>query len=263
LDRDQVGQDAYYWEGAMAMAVDDNLRTQVTEATGNKVHQAVVRTLAGRIIGRDYQSGELLPREADLCEDLGVSRTSVREAIKVLSAKGLVEVRRRSGVRVTPVESWNLLDAEVLGWHPSIDTDTDLLASLMETRLIFEPVACELAARRGTADEHEMIRAAYEEMCRAIPGDLQQTCEADLRFHRAIIVASHNMLLTSFIGVLEAALFASFRRTNHLMERHSDGLSKHKFLLDQILARDTAGARDAMRNLLELTREDLFTAVTN
>ncbi|RWG26574.1 GntR family transcriptional regulator, partial [Mesorhizobium sp.] len=113
---------------------------------GASVHNAVVSVLGSRILGGDYAPGAALPREEELCAMLGVSRTSVREAVKVLSAKGLVEARRRAGVRVLPRDSWRLLDPVVLGWHPSIQDDEELVSGLLEARRIFEPAAAELAA---------------------------------------------------------------------------------------------------------------------
>ena len=226
-------------------------------SAGSRVHDSLVRHLGGRILGGVYGPGEMLPREAELCALLGVSRTSVREAVKVLSAKGLVEARRRVGVRVRPRDDWRLLDPVVLSWHPDIGNDGELIAGLIEARRIVEPAAAELAARRGTGSDIAAIETAFDAMRDAIPHDLDGACRADLAFHRAVIAASHNIVLKGLIGTLEAALGASFAVTYRLMEVQSRALAAHRAVLDAIRMRDTAGARAAMNRLLDIAAHDL------
>lgn len=112
----------------------------------------------------------------------------------MLCAKGLLEARPRVGVRVREREHWRLVDPIVLGWHPDLTADRELILGLIETRRIIEPAAAELAARRGTARDFDAIGAAYLGMERAIPHDLAACCESDLAFHRALIDASHNIV---------------------------------------------------------------------
>ena len=100
---------------------------------------------------RDLCSERLAAREDDLAEQLSVSRTSIREAVKVLSAKGLLQARRRVGVRVRDRDDWDLLDPQVLSWHPDVGRDEALTTSLIEARRIIEPAAAGLAAKRATA----------------------------------------------------------------------------------------------------------------
>lgn len=213
--------------------------------------------LGSRILGGAYPPGEALPREDELCRMLGVSRTSVREAVKVLSAKGLVEARRRGGVRVLPRSDWRLLDPVVLSWHPAIQDDEALLAGLLEARRIVEPAAAELAARRATAADLAGIERGYDTMRAGIPHDLDAVCRGDLAFHKAIIAASHNVVLTSLGGMLDAALRATFMVTNPLMEAQSRALSAHRIVLEAIRVRDTAGAREGMNRLLDIAAHDL------
>jgi GntR family transcriptional regulator, galactonate operon transcriptional repressor len=227
------------------------------QAHGGKIHDSVVRTLGGWILGGVYQPGDILPREDELAAQLGVSRTSVREAVKVVSANGLVESRQRIGVRVRPRPDWRLLDPAVLSWHPDLRRDPTLVADLLEVRRIIEPAAAELAARRATASDLALIETAYLSMARSIPEDPQGCCEADLAFHRSVIVASHNIVLAGLIGTIEAALRASFVLTSQLMQNQSKTLSVHKDVLEKIRLRDTAGARTAMNRLLDVAAEDL------
>lgn len=229
----------------------------VSEQPGASVHNAVVNELGSRILGGQYAPNEALPREDELCAMLNVSRTSVREAVKVLSAKGLVEARRRAGVRVLPRDHWRLLDPVVLSWHPAIQDDRELVEGLLEARRIFEPAAAELAARRATAADLVEIERGYLAMQANIPHDPAAVCQGDLAFHKAIINASHNIVLSGLVGALDAALRATFLVTNPLMEAQSRALSAHKSVLDAIRMKDTAGARLAMNRLLDIAADDL------
>jgi DNA-binding FadR family transcriptional regulator len=230
---------------------------------GGKVLDSIVRTIGGWILGGRYRPGATLPREEDLAVSFAVSRTSVREAIKYLSAKGLVETRPRIGVKVRPRDDWRMLDTAVLSWHPDLSRDTELVASLIEARRIIEPAAAELAAHRGTAADLAAVEAAYLAMERAIPLDIDACCDADLAFHRSIIAASHNIVLKSLIGTIETALKASFLLTTSLMENQSRTLAVHKDVMDCIRFRDAAGARSKMNHLLDLAQQDLGRADRN
>jgi GntR family galactonate operon transcriptional repressor len=235
----------------------DALAWGLADQRNATVHDAVVNVLGNRILAGEYAPGDALPREDDLCAMLGVSRTSVREAVKVLSAKGLVEARRRAGVRVLARDNWRILDPVVLSWHPAIQDDQELLAGLLEARRIFEPAAAELAARRATGADLAEIERGYQAMVAGIPHDPAAVCQGDLAFHKAVIAASHNVVLSGLVGMLEAALRATFIVTNPLMEAQSRALSAHKAVLDAIRIRDTAGARLAMNRLLDIAADDL------
>ena len=224
---------------------------------GSRVHDSLVNVLGRHILGGTYKPGEMLPREEELGAMFGVSRTSLREAVKVLSAKGLVEARRRVGVRVRAREEWRLLDPAVLGWHPGIQEDEELMAGLIEARRIFEPAAAELAARRASSADLAAIETAFAAMSAAVPEDFDGYCKADLAFHRAVIAASHNVVLRGLAGLMEAALNASLAITNTFMERQARALAVHGRVLETIRTRDTAGARSAMGRLLDLAAEDL------
>lgn len=224
---------------------------------GGRVHDSVLRTLGARVLGGSYAPGELLPREEELAEGLGVSRTSLREAVRVLAAKGLLETKSRVGVRVRPREAWQLLDPAVLAWYPDLGRDPELIASLIEARRIIEPAAAELAARRGTAADLAAIEAAYLDMRRAIPDDLALCCDADLAFHAGLIAASHNLVLRNLAGTIAAALRAVFAITNQLMTTQSRALAAHGDVLERVRLRDAAGARAAMEHLLDLAGQDL------
>ena len=223
-----------------------------------KIHGSVVEAIGRWILGGTYAPNELLPREDDLAVELGVSRTSVREAVKVLSAKGLLQARRRVGVRVRDRDDWNLLDAQVLSWHPDVGRDETLITSLIEARRIIEPAAAALAAKRATAADLAHIEQAYLGMERNLRTNLEACCEADLKFHVSVVAASHNVVLKGLAGTIEAALRATFAITNRrLASAQSRALSAHRAVLECVRMRDADGARAATVALLEIAARDL------
>lgn len=229
------------------------------EADGrrNKVHEFVVDAIGRWILGGDYAPGDLLPREDDLAATLGVSRTSVREAVKVLSAKGLLVARPRIGVRVRSRDGWNLLDPQVLAWHPDVGRDEALITSLIEVRRIIEPAAAALAAGRANAADLAEIERALIGMESNVKTDLEACCEADLRFHTRLVAASHNIVLMRLTGTIEAALRVTFGITNRLMTAQSRALAAHRVVYERIRMRDAEGARAATVELLGLAARDL------
>jgi GntR family galactonate operon transcriptional repressor len=222
-----------------------------------KIHNSVVGAIGRWILGGVYAPDDLLPREDDLAEELGVSRTSVREAVKVLSAKGLLQARRRVGVRVRSRDDWNLLDPQVLSWHPDVGRDEALITSLIEARRIIEPAAAALAAKRATAADLARIEQAYLAMERNVRTNLEACCEADLRFHAGLVAASHNVVLKGLTGTIEAALRATFAITSQLMTAQSRALAVHRSVFECVRMRDSVGARAATIELLSVAARDL------
>jgi DNA-binding FadR family transcriptional regulator len=154
-----------------AFAAKLRVTGDVDRSHEGKIHGSVVDAIGRWILGGTYAPNDLLPREDDLAVELGVSRTSIREAVKVLSAKGLLQARRRVGVRVRNRDDWNLLDPQVLSWHPDVGRDEALKTSLIEARRIIEPAAAALAARRATAVDLVQIEQAYLGMERNVRTD--------------------------------------------------------------------------------------------
>lgn len=222
-----------------------------------RVHGGLVRDLALRILSGAVKPGDTLPTEQALQDEFGISRSTLREAVRVLSAKGLVAVRPRVGTAVRPRADWNRLDPEMLEWSMAIAPDLDFVRSLMEARGLFEPAAAEFAARRASAREVADIEAAYLAMRDSLPHDIPACCAADVAFHRAIMQASHNAVLQQLIGTIEAALGNVFRLTTTNGASHERTLSAHYQVLDCIRLRDAEGARSAMAGLLEVAAGDL------
>ena len=226
-----------------------------------RVHAAIVWRLAHRILSGEFMPGEALPNEAQLCADLTISRTALREAVRVLAAKGLIEARPRTGTRVRPRESWNLLDPDILGWRSESAPDLDFVRSLLEARHIIEPAAAELAAQRASAQDITRIEVALLGMTRWLPRDIEACCRADLDFHSAVLGASHNHVLQQLIGTISAALMSGFRLSTHLARSYAATLSAHSEVLNRIRMRDPAGARAAMLDLLAIAADDLAPAI--
>lgn len=220
------------------------------------LHSAVAARLGSLIAQGKLAPGSLLPNEAMLGADFGVSRTALREAIKVLASKGLIEVRRKTGTRVNAHALWNMLDPEVLGWMFSGDGIPPGLEDLMEVRLLVEPAAARMAALRADAVDLKEIREAFAEM-EASTGDLRSSVDADLRFHMAVLQATHNAFMRPFGAMIQAALRGSFRLTSSNTDLYRLTLPKHREILRAIEAGNGTKAGNAMQNMLKGTLHDI------
>jgi len=213
----------------------------------------------GSLIGQgNLLPGSVLPNEATLGLEFGVSRTAIREAIKVLASKGLVEVRRKTGTRVRPHSEWNMLDPEVLGWLFSGSGIPPSLADLMEVRKVVEPAAAQMAATRAMPKDLLQIRAALQDMELA-SDDLASAVESDLRFHLAILEATHNVFMRPFGALIQAALRASFRLTSSNPELYVKSLTLHHTVVEAIETHNPYAAESAMSTVLAQTSRDIAT----
>jgi GntR family galactonate operon transcriptional repressor len=173
----------------------------------------------------------------------------VREAVKILAAKGLVSVGPRHGTRVRPLSEWNFLDRDVLAWTGTGPMARELLLALEETRRVVEPAAAALAAQRATPAERTGLRAAYAYMV-AAQADPGAATQADKAFHIAILHATHNPVLGGFRTGLEAILDAVFAVAIPAL---TPNLPNHEAVLEAIERGDPAAARAAMERLLDVT----------
>ncbi len=181
------------------------------KTSGRGQVKSVVDILGRRISAGQYQEGETLPIEQQLADSLGVGRNALREAVKVLSGKGLISTAPRSGTKIRPQTEWNMLDPDVLSWHADPETATpEFLLALLEIRRIVEPKAAELAAVRATREDVAAILAAYDEMQR-YQEDSGQRVSADIKLHVAILAASHNPFISHFKHAVATYLKAHFK----------------------------------------------------
>jgi len=220
------------------------------------LYQQVVNDLGMRIVRGEFRTGDTFPNETELSLSLGVSRTVTREAIKVLSEKGLVAARPKTGTQVRPRSDWNLLDGDILNWEYEVGPKDIFLHRLSEVRLIIEPAASELAAQRATADELAAMEAAYREMVASVE-TTEAYIAADMRFHAAIVKASHNEMLEQIVGVIRVALIASRKITSHIPGGSQDALPIHFEVLDAIRNRQPEAASQTMRQLVLRARKDI------
>ncbi|MEM6460726.1 MAG: FadR/GntR family transcriptional regulator [Pseudomonadota bacterium] len=216
----------------------------------------VCRELGRRIVAGHFSEGMLIDDENRLCERYGVSKSVVREAVKLLVGKGLLDVRRGSGTRVRRRASWNLLDDDVLAWHQGIEPKPEFLRQLMDVRQMVEPNAAGWAAGTATVDQIERIRKAQSDMERA--ASIQDFVVADALFHRSILRASNNELLTAMEGVIFSALLSSIKITNDdPLDNRERSLPLHREILKAIEAHDSEKATSAMRRHMADTYERL------
>jgi DNA-binding FadR family transcriptional regulator len=239
--------------------VATSLRSQVP-ASERTLHAQLAREIGLQILEGKLPPGTILPNEADLGMQLGVSRTALREAVKVLAAKGLVEVRRKTGTRVRPLHDWNALDPDVLSWLFSGNGLAVGIHDLLELRLIIEPAGARLAAQRATAEHLAAIEAALESMDRSV-ADSESSVEPDLQFHLAILEATENAFMRPFGALIQEALRASFKLTNRDRPAFERSLRRHRDVLEAIRQRDPEAAEAAMQIVLNRTSEDIERAI--
>ena len=219
-------------------------------------HARIVSDLGLRIVTGALEPGARLPGEATLLAEYGVSRPVLREAVRVLVAKGLVLSRQRAGAIVRPRNEWHLLDPDVLYWLIQSQPQGDFVETLLTVRRIFEPAAAAIAARSASDEALQGIAQAYAGMEAArTPQDL---LEPDLAFHRRIAEATNNDLLAYIGNMLSLALRESIKLSSLHPNTHELSLPRHKAILTALLARDPLAAHQASLVQLKETRDDIW-----
>ncbi len=216
----------------------------------------VVDTLGKQIASSDVRPGHTFPVEQELADSLNVGRNALREAIKILSAKGLISTAPRSGTKVRPVEDWNMLDPDVLAWHadPEIATPQFLL-DLTEMRRVIEPEASRIAALRATREDVAKIMASYEAMESA--QNQEQMLDADIRFHSAILRATHNVVLANFRHCIITFLGAHAKYVVDDKKVLQANLRMHRDIAWAIAAGNDKDAHARTTELLQMNREKI------
>lgn len=224
----------------------------------------VARIIGTKIVGGEYMPGDTLPIEGDLCTQFGVSRTTIREAIKHLAGKRLIDVQPKIGTRVLPFNDWNLLDREVLAWRLNAQFDSKIVEDIFEMRLCFEPRASYLAARHGSEDDHRLIEKRYNKLVSIVQAgnDVRLAAQADLEFHMTIINLSQNGMFITIGSAIKAAM----RVSSEMLQRHaslpSEDLALYGDVRDRIVSRDPQAAADAMTRLLKASQERVLSIAT-
>ncbi len=223
----------------------------IKNVLGNTLDRLGEAIVAGR-----YAPGGGIPPEPMLCEELGVSRTVVREAVKSLVAKGLVSTGPKVGTRVLPAEQWNWFDPDVVAWQSKAGLTREFLREVQELRRLVEPAAVRMAAERASADDIAAVEAAYAGMKDAIEhgGDYVRH---DLAFHQGLLRASHNRMVVQMSKALSALLRTSFEISTSKPHGPATSLPLHRAVLDGVIARNPARAEKAALVLIDSARDDI------
>lgn len=220
----------------------------------------VCREIGRRIVAGHIRENDLIEDEAKLAARFGVSKSVVRESIKLLVGKGMLEVRRGSGTRVRPRASWSLLDDDVMAWHLSADAKPGFLRQLMDIRRALEPRAAAWAAEYGTDEALAAIRAAYNRM-EEDTRSVEEFVVVDALFHRAVLRAANNEILNSMEGVIFSALICSIKLTNADPRENRESVPFHRDVMEAIVSHKPDLAEERMSRLLDDASSRLSEAV--
>jgi len=214
------------------------------ETSHRNLTQQVVHELGKKIIQGSYKVGDSLPSEADLCTQFNISRTATREAVKMLTAKGLISSRPRQGIKVVDSKHWNLFDVDVLNWILIGKPDLYLLRHFLQLRLAIEPEAAFLAAQYKQDSDLVTIDNALVRMKDATNGQ-DDTHEADIEFHQSILSASNNPFFIQLKNFITTALKVNIRFTNRLVPVTMAEYQAHVDIFEHIKNGDAQAAFDA------------------
>lgn len=220
-----------------------------------RIHGTIARQLGIAILSGRYSPGDILEGEVVSSEQLSVSRTAYREALRILAAKGLIDARPKIGTRINPASQWNFLDPDVLEWLFETEPDAHVLNSLFELRDLVEPAAAALAATRRTAEQLAEMRQSLKNM-RTHTLATEEGQNADLAFHATIFRATQNPFLISLATGVGAAIHITtlFKQRHQPLRRNP--MPDHERVYEAIAAKSAGRARSAMRGLIRLARID-------
>ncbi len=212
--------------------------------------QRMTQELGKAIVCGVYPKDESLPTEAELCEQFGVSRTAVREAVKMLSAKGLISSRPRQGIRILPEQEWNIFDSDLLRWSLEGNPSLRVLREFLQMRIAIEPEAASLAARYADDTAIDAIGEALEGM-RDAKNKPEEGLQADINFHVSILYASKNRFYIRLRDFIQTALNVSIRHTNVIKGDQDAVIDDHAKVYNAIRNRNPERAKAAMLLLID------------
>lgn len=215
----------------------------------NLTHQ-LTHDLGMAIVKGQYKVGQGLPSEAVLCVEYDVSRSATREAVKMLSAKGLISSRPKQGIQVLPERNWNMFDTDVLSWILNSKPSLALLKEFTQVRVAIEPQAAALAALNGTDEQFAAIEEALTRMADAEEG-LDDPLDADIAFHTSVLLASGNRFIEQLSEFISTALRVSIRYTNRIKGVPGADVQKHADIFNTIKSRDPEKAKHAVKTILD------------
>lgn len=209
------------------------------------------------IVSGELPPGSLLPTEPDMSARFGVSRSVVREALRVLGEKGLIEVRHGSGTRVTTPDRWDPLDPLILSTLRGRGVSAAVLHDLLEARTIVECEVAALAADRADHEEREALAGAIETMRRSLH-DPPTFVRGDSAFHLTLLRAARNRVLERMTQPMHELLQYAQALTDAIPGVLTRALADHEAIADAVMRRDPAAARAAMRAHLAQTERDII-----
>lgn len=221
----------------------------------DSLHERVVQRLGQRIVGGEYRPGDVLPREDALAEQLAISRTALREALKVLSAKGLVEAKPAVGTRVRAPRWWHQLDPDVLAWRSARVPTEDYVAKLIQMREMVEPMAAGIAAEVRTTQQLAELDTQYSAMANAQTA--YDWAEADVAFHHAVLQATNNELIVSLFAVVASSLATFLKLSAQAVEKFNHSLPLHQAVVEAIRDRRPRAAVRATRRIITQSRNNM------
>lgn len=230
------------------------MRVRLPIGPESRLHPQVTRTLALQVV-RSNRAGHIInfPKEADLCSQLGVSRSILRESMKVLTDKGMIEMKPRAGTRSRPAEHWNRLDPDILCWQAEVGADANFLQQLCEVRLAIEPTAAGFAAVRATPTELAGIRSILDARQQAQnKNSFRRQVELDLDFQAAVVRASHNPMLVHLAACIRQPFRMALEAITRTTAEARLNLEVHEALVDSLDRHDALGARRAAEELVGL-----------
>jgi len=216
---------------------------------GQNLTHSIVQNLGVAIVTGTYSVKKPFPVEAELCKQYGASRSVLREAVKMLTAKGLLGARPRQGTWVQPESNWNLLDPDVLRWLLERKFSYSLLIEFAQIRIAVEPQAAALAAKSANSEKKAEIRLAVERMIAAENGD-DDPLESDIAFHTAILRASGNRFYAQLPEMISTALRFSIRMTNRQKGVRLASVEDHEKVCNAIMAGEASKAESRMESLI-------------
>lgn len=226
-----------------------------------RLHGAIARNLGVAIVSGAHKPGDILGNEIELSEQLAVSRSAYREAIRILAAKGLVESKPRTGTRVLTMDRWNLLDSDVLSWFFASEPSPTIVNGLFELRMIVEPAAAALAAARRSDEDVAAMRIALETMEQmTLKTDAGQAADRD--FHQAVLTATGNPPLISLASTIGAGVRWTTLYKQRKRRLPPDPMPEHWAVFEAIAAGDAEGARSTMAALVAHALEQTESAAS-
>lgn len=219
------------------------------------LHIQVARSIARRILSGELPQGSIAPNEMTLCEQFGVSRTALREAMKLLTSKGLLESRPKIGTKIVTRDRWNFLDPQLIEWMDGLSDPEEFCSQFLGLRRAVEPEACALAAVHATAEQRIELSEIFQKMVKVTQNFDQETwTKVDLSFHQLIFNSTNNDFYLPFGNIL-STMFKTF--IIHSSKNGDVCLDEHRHIYEAIMAGDSDRARSASQDHLQSTKHRL------